>query len=88
MVEAEGRARETKLAEEVNRQMLFDRAKAERKKWVAAINTTSEHIGVISTKCIEHQTGQLALANDDRGLAWAKKSKFDLHALKAILHSL
>ncbi|KAK4256132.1 hypothetical protein QN277_009040 [Acacia crassicarpa] len=51
MVEAEGRARETKLAEEVNRQMLFDRANAERKKWVAAINTTSEHIGVISTRC-------------------------------------
>ena len=45
MAEAEGRAHEAKLAEEVNRRMLVDRANAEREKWVAAINTTFEHIG-------------------------------------------
>ncbi|XP_061369443.1 uncharacterized protein LOC133312287 [Gastrolobium bilobum] len=45
MAEAEGRALEAKLAEEVNRRMLVDRANAEREKWVAAINTTFEHVG-------------------------------------------
>ncbi|XP_058183020.1 uncharacterized protein LOC131300961 [Rhododendron vialii] len=45
MAEAEGRAHEAKLAEEVNRRMLVDRANAEREKWVAAINTTFDHIG-------------------------------------------
>ncbi|KAK6289344.1 hypothetical protein POUND7_000885 [Theobroma cacao] len=45
MAEAEGRAHEAKLAEEVNRRILIDRANAEREKWVAAINTTFDHIG-------------------------------------------
>ncbi|XP_031248515.1 ATPase family AAA domain-containing protein 3-B-like [Pistacia vera] len=45
MAEAEGRAQEAKLTEEVNRRMLVDRANAEREKWVAAINTTFDHIG-------------------------------------------
>uniref|UniRef100_A0A2P2LH77 AAA+ ATPase domain-containing protein n=2 Tax=Rhizophora mucronata TaxID=61149 RepID=A0A2P2LH77_RHIMU len=45
IAEAEGRAHEAKLAEDVNRRMLVDRANAEREKWVAAINTTFEHIG-------------------------------------------
>lgn len=45
MAEAEGRAHEAKLAEEVNRRMLVERASAEREKWVAAINTTFDHIG-------------------------------------------
>nr|DAD36544.1 TPA_asm: hypothetical protein HUJ06_007185 [Nelumbo nucifera] len=45
MAEAEGRAHEAKLAEEVNKRMLVERANAEREKWVAAINTTFEHIG-------------------------------------------
>ncbi|TKY71114.1 ATPase family AAA domain-containing protein 3-B [Spatholobus suberectus] len=45
MAEAEGRAHEARLAEEVNRRMLVDRANAEREKWIAAINTTFEHIG-------------------------------------------
>ncbi|OMO90163.1 hypothetical protein CCACVL1_07492 [Corchorus capsularis] len=45
MAEAEGRAHEAKLAEDVNRRILVDRANAEREKWVAAINTTFEHIG-------------------------------------------
>ncbi|KAJ8755574.1 hypothetical protein K2173_022153 [Erythroxylum novogranatense] len=45
MAEAEGRAHEAKLAEDVNRRMLIDRANAEREKWVAAINTTFDHIG-------------------------------------------
>ncbi|KAF8379010.1 hypothetical protein HHK36_028437 [Tetracentron sinense] len=45
MAEAEGRAHEAKLAEEVNRRMLVERAGAERDKWVAAINTTFDHIG-------------------------------------------
>lgn len=47
MAEAEGRAHEAKLAEDVNRRMLVERANAEREKWVAAINTTFEHIGGI-----------------------------------------
>ncbi|KAG1361996.1 ATPase family AAA domain-containing protein 3 [Cocos nucifera] len=45
LAEAEGRAHEAKLAEEVNRRMLVERANAEREKWVSAINTTFEHIG-------------------------------------------
>ncbi|KAH9607340.1 hypothetical protein KSS87_019222 [Heliosperma pusillum] len=45
MAEAEGRALEAKLAEDVNRRMLVERANAEREKWVSAINTTFEHIG-------------------------------------------
>ncbi|XP_061357348.1 uncharacterized protein LOC133301691 [Gastrolobium bilobum] len=45
MAEAEGRAHEAKLAEDVNRRMLIDRANAEREKWIAAINTTFDHIG-------------------------------------------
>ncbi|KAL3846021.1 hypothetical protein ACJIZ3_003424 [Penstemon smallii] len=45
MAEAEGRAHEAKLAEDVNRRMLIERANAEREKWVSAINTTFEHIG-------------------------------------------
>ncbi|CAN4085556.1 unnamed protein product [Withania somnifera] len=39
------RAHEAKLAEDVNRRILVDRANAEREKWIAAINTTFEHIG-------------------------------------------
>ena len=49
MAEAEGRAHEAKLAEEVNRRILVDRANAEREKWVAAINTTFDHIGGIKS---------------------------------------
>ncbi|KAL2545608.1 AAA-type ATPase family protein [Forsythia ovata] len=45
LAEAEGRAHEAKLAEDVNRRMLVERANAEREKWVAAINTTFDHIG-------------------------------------------
>ncbi|KAG0472843.1 hypothetical protein HPP92_014285 [Vanilla planifolia] len=45
IAEAEGRAHEAKLAEEVNRRMLIEKANAEREKWVTAINTTFEHIG-------------------------------------------
>eukprot|EP00268_Persea_americana_P054936 TRINITY_DN6342_c0_g2_i3.p1 TRINITY_DN6342_c0_g2~~TRINITY_DN6342_c0_g2_i3.p1 ORF type:complete len:636 (+),score=142.08 TRINITY_DN6342_c0_g2_i3:158-2065(+) len=45
MAEAEGRAHEAKLSEEVNRRMVVERASAERDKWVAAINTTFDHIG-------------------------------------------
>lgn len=45
IAEAEARAHEAKLSEEVNRRMLVDRANAEREKWVAAINTTFDHIG-------------------------------------------
>jgi ATPase family AAA domain-containing protein 3A/B len=47
MAEAEGRAHEAKLAEDVNRRILKDRANAEMEKWVATINTTFEHIGGI-----------------------------------------
>lgn len=45
LAEAEGRAHEAKLAEDVNRRMLIEKANAEREKWVSAINTTFEHIG-------------------------------------------
>ncbi|CAL9091288.1 unnamed protein product [Musa textilis] len=45
LAEAEGRAHEAKLAEEVNRRMLVERANAERDKWISAINTTFDHIG-------------------------------------------
>lgn len=48
MAEAEARAHEAKLSEEVNRRQLVDRANAEREKWVAAINTTFDHIGGFS----------------------------------------
>ncbi|KAL8519703.1 hypothetical protein ACS0TY_010583 [Phlomoides rotata] len=45
MAEAEGRAHESKLSEDVNRRMLVERANAEREKWVSAINTAFDHIG-------------------------------------------
>ncbi|KAM0934097.1 putative ATPase family AAA domain-containing protein [Dioscorea sansibarensis] len=45
LAEAEGRAHEAKLAEDVNRRMLVERANAEREKWISAINTTFEHVG-------------------------------------------
>ncbi|KAH7659056.1 ATPase family AAA domain-containing protein 3A/B protein [Dioscorea alata] len=45
LAEAEGRAHEAKLAEDVNRRMLIERANAEREKWISAINTTFEHVG-------------------------------------------
>ncbi|MQM14030.1 hypothetical protein Taro_046957 [Colocasia esculenta] len=45
LAEAEGRAHEAKLAEDVNKRMLIERANAEREKWVAAINTAFDHIG-------------------------------------------
>ncbi|KAJ8455611.1 hypothetical protein OPV22_006287 [Ensete ventricosum] len=45
LAEAEGRAHEAKLGEEVNRRMLVERANAERDKWISAINTTFDHIG-------------------------------------------
>eukprot|EP01018_Ginkgo_biloba_P008265 Gb_11011 [translate_table: standard] len=45
LAEAEGRAHEAKLAEDVNKRMLLERANAEREKWLAAINTTFDHIG-------------------------------------------
>jgi len=45
MAEAEGRAHEAKLAEDVNKRMLVEKVNAEREKWVAAINTTFDHIG-------------------------------------------
>ncbi|XP_057774092.1 uncharacterized protein LOC130993279 [Salvia miltiorrhiza] len=45
MAEAEGRAHEAKLGEDVSRRMLVERANAEREKWVATINTAFDHIG-------------------------------------------
>nr|XP_010940075.1 ATPase family AAA domain-containing protein 3 [Elaeis guineensis] len=44
MAEAEGRAHEAKLTEEHNRRMLLEHMKGEREKWIAAINTTFNHI--------------------------------------------
>lgn len=43
--DAEGRALEKKLSEEVDRRMFLEKANAEREKWVQAINITFEHIG-------------------------------------------
>eukprot|EP00850_Spirogloea_muscicola_P010829 SM000065S20178 [mRNA] locus=s65:90175:93564:- [translate_table: standard] len=45
MAEAEGRAHEARLSEDINRRMLLERAGAEREKWMAAINGTFGHIG-------------------------------------------
>ncbi|VFQ70261.1 unnamed protein product [Cuscuta campestris] len=45
LAEAKGTALEAKLAEDVNRRLLVERANAEREKWISAINTTFEHIG-------------------------------------------
>lgn len=45
LAEAEGRAHEAKLAENVNRRLLLERANLEKDKWLAAINTTFDHIG-------------------------------------------
>ncbi|XP_068634958.1 uncharacterized protein [Aristolochia californica] len=45
IAEAEGRAREAKLAEDVNKRMLTERLKGEKEKLIEAINTTFEHIG-------------------------------------------
>ncbi|KAE8794187.1 ATPase family AAA domain-containing protein 3C-like [Hordeum vulgare] len=45
MAEAEAKALELTLSEEVNRRLLIEKANAEREKWVQAINTTFEHIG-------------------------------------------
>ncbi|KAF3449253.1 hypothetical protein FNV43_RR09981 [Rhamnella rubrinervis] len=44
MAEAEGRAHEAKLTEDHNRRMLIERINGEREKWLAAINTTFNHI--------------------------------------------
>ncbi|KAJ7540442.1 hypothetical protein O6H91_10G015100 [Diphasiastrum complanatum] len=45
LAEAEGRAHEARLAEDVNRRLLLERANVEKEKWLAAINTTFSHIG-------------------------------------------
>ncbi|KAG8059767.1 hypothetical protein GUJ93_ZPchr0002g23979 [Zizania palustris] len=45
LAEAEGRALEAKLSEDVKRRLLLEEAKAETEKWVQAINTTFEHVG-------------------------------------------
>ncbi|XP_004489262.1 uncharacterized protein [Cicer arietinum] len=45
MAEAEGRAHEAKLSEEINRRILIERANAEQEKWISIINTTFDHIG-------------------------------------------
>ncbi|XP_068634107.1 uncharacterized protein [Aristolochia californica] len=44
IAEAEGRAREAKLAEDVNKRMLAERLKGEKEKLIEAINATFEHI--------------------------------------------
>ncbi|XP_012568033.2 uncharacterized protein [Cicer arietinum] len=46
MAEAEGRAHEAKLSEEMNRRILIERANGEQEKWISIINTTFDHIGV------------------------------------------
>ncbi|KAJ3692500.1 hypothetical protein LUZ60_012850 [Juncus effusus] len=44
LAEAEGRAHEARLAEDVNRRMMCEKLSGEREKWLAAINTTFGHI--------------------------------------------
>lgn len=44
MAEAEGRAHEAKLTEDHKRRMLVEMVNGEREKWLAAINTTFNHI--------------------------------------------
>lgn len=52
MAEAEGRAHEAKLTEDHNRRMLLERMHGEREKWLAAINTTFNHIeGIFQPNC-------------------------------------
>lgn len=48
IAEAEGRAYEAKISEDVNRRMLVERANMEKDKWLAAINSTFGHIGGIT----------------------------------------
>ncbi|CAM8985046.1 unnamed protein product [Rhodiola kirilowii] len=43
--DAEAKALEKKLTEDIRRQELITTANAEREKWIAAINTTFDHIG-------------------------------------------
>lgn len=45
MAEAEARAHEARLSEDVNRRLLLEKAQKETEKWVSAINTTFSHIG-------------------------------------------
>ena len=45
MAEAEARAHESKLSEDVNRRLMLERSRAETEKWVTAINTALTQIG-------------------------------------------
>ncbi|KAJ1280393.1 hypothetical protein BS78_04G229300 [Paspalum vaginatum] len=45
LAEAEGRAIETKLTEEVKKRLLLEQINADKEKWIEVINTTFEHIG-------------------------------------------
>ncbi|CAI7882710.1 unnamed protein product [Closterium sp. NIES-53] len=45
LAEAEARAHEARLSEDVNRRLLLEKSKAETEKWISAINTTFGHIG-------------------------------------------
>ncbi|XP_002982368.2 ATPase family AAA domain-containing protein 3-B [Selaginella moellendorffii] len=45
LAEAEGRAHEARLAEDVNKRLLVERANSEKEKWLASINTVFTHIG-------------------------------------------
>ena len=45
LAEAEGRANEAKLAEDVNRRLLGDRLEAQRKQALESINATFQHLG-------------------------------------------
>lgn len=73
MAEAEGRAHEAKLAEDVNRRILKDRANAEMEKWVAAINTTFEHIGGINSISCTSLNSEKALFEESLGCGICKR---------------
>ncbi|GBG60230.1 hypothetical protein CBR_g3473 [Chara braunii] len=45
MADAEARAHEARLSEDINRRRLIEKANLEKDKWIAAINTTFSHIG-------------------------------------------
>lgn len=44
IAEAEARAHEQKLSEDITRRMLIERMNGEKEKWLAAINTTFSHV--------------------------------------------
>lgn len=55
MSEAEGRALEAKMTEDVNRRLLVERVNVETEKWLAVVNSSLKQVGGKSAP----QTGQM-----------------------------